>query len=93
MIRPHDYSIVVRPETQSKTTESGLIYIPDVSKSPMLYGEVLMVGDEINSDETVLVGETVYFLKGKYVSDDDGNVIISVSAVIDFSGKKIVVTD
>jgi hypothetical protein len=59
----------------------------------MLYGEVLMIGDEINSDETVLVGETVYFLKGKYVSDDDGNVIISVSAVIDFSGKKIVVTD
>ncbi len=93
MIRPHDSAIVVRPEKSPETTQSGLIYIPEMSRSAMLYGEVLSVGEDILSDGSVSVGDTVHFLPGKTIQDDDGNVVVGVSAVIDFSGKKIVVTD
>ncbi len=93
MIKPHDYSIIIKPERSNEFSDNGLIFIPEHSREPMLFGEVVAVGDELKEYDEVRVGEIVYFMAGKAVEDDDGNKIAVVSAVISLGDRKIVVTD
>lgn len=93
MIRPHEMAVIIKPEKPKETTESGLIYIPEIAKEELFCGEVVSVGEVIEDSGLIQMGELVYFLKGKTVEDDDGNKICFVSAVIDIGNRKVVISD
>lgn len=60
MLKPLGKRVVIKMAEKETTTASGFV-LPDSAKEKEQFGEIVAVGPDIEAEDGVKVGDTVYF--------------------------------
>lgn len=77
MIKPLGKRVVIKVAETEETTASGFV-LPSSSKEKEQFGEVLALGPDIDKDDGIKIGDTVFFknYSGTEIEHDGETVLI-----------------